>query len=257
MCKKKFFIQLSYDGTAYHGWQIQPNASTVQETIEQALRVLSGEKVSTMGCGRTDTGVHAADFYLHCELNLNQYNKDEFNYKLNHLLPDDISVKRIFEVDAALHARFSAVKREYRYYLYQQKNPFLKHYCAYFSKQLDVQSMREAGKLLFKHKDFTSFSKSKTDTKTNDCTMLNFEINELPDGRLEFVIEANRFLRNMVRSIVGTLLDVGTGKLDLTRFEQIIVAKNRSKAGVSVPANGLFLSRVSYEKGAFEGQNNE
>lgn len=249
MNKGRFFLQISFEGTNYHGWQFQPNAISVQEKIEEALGVLLQQKSTVFGCGRTDTGVHASDFYLHLDLDETKLSAEEFKYKLNHLLPLDIAVLNVYKVEEDVHARFHASSREYRYYLYQEKNPFFKQYASFFSRELDVDLMQSAGKLLFNHKDFSAFSKAKTDTKTNDCSIFNFEINKLSDGRLEFVIEANRFLRNMVRAIVGTLLDVGVGKLTLESFEEVILLKNRSKAGVSVPANGLFLHKVNYPSG--------
>jgi tRNA pseudouridine38-40 synthase len=251
MKKNKYFLRLSYDGTKYHGWQFQPNAITVQEVIEEKLAILIRSKVAVMGCGRTDTGVHASDFYLHCEFVLQKYNLDELCYKLNHMLPSDIAISKIIEVNGASHARFDAVSREYRYYVHQQKEPFIDKYSYLYVRKLNLQLMREAGELLLKHKDFTSFSKLHTDVNTNDCDVTAFQINELREGKLEFKIVANRFLRNMVRSIIGTLLEVGVGKITVNDFNDIIHSKNRSNAGASAPAKGLFLHKVKYPTGYF------
>lgn len=250
----KYFFQLAYDGTNYHGWQFQPNAITVQEVIETKLKVLVGSKVSVMGCGRTDTGVHASDFYLHCEFALQKYSIDELCYKLNHLLPNDISISSIIPVGDDAHTRFDAISREYRYYIHQQKNPFINKYSYFFVRKINIELMREAGKLLFQHKDFTSFSKLHTDVNNNDCDVTFFEINELGDGKIEIIITANRFLRNMVRSIVGTLLDVGCEKTSVKSFDEIIHSKNRSNAGASAPAKGLFLHEVKFPLGYFTAQ---
>jgi len=242
---------LSYDGTNYHGWQFQPNAITVQELIESKLKVLIGSKVGVMGCGRTDTGVHASDFYLHCEFDIQDYTTEELCYKLNHLLPNDIAISKVIEVGPACHARFDAISREYRYYINQQKNPFSDKYSYLYVREINLELMREAGKLLLEHKDFTSFSKLHTDVNNNDCDVSLFQINELCKGRIEIVITANRFLRNMVRSIVGTILEVGVGKVSVSEFNDIIHSKNRSNAGASAPAKGLFLHKVKFPDGYF------
>jgi tRNA pseudouridine38-40 synthase len=251
--KKKYFFCLSYDGTNYHGWQFQPNAITVQELIESKLKILIGSKVGVMGCGRTDTGVHASDFYLHCEFDIQKYDTEELCYKLNQLLPNDIAIYNVMEVNEEAHARFDAISREYRYYVNQQKNPFIEKYSYLYVRKINLEMMREAGQLLLKHKDFTSFSKLHTDVNNNDCDVSLFEINELGQGRIEIIITANRFLRNMVRSIVGTLLEVGVGKVSVEDFNNIIYSKNRSNAGASAPAKGLFLHKVKYPEGYFVG----
>jgi len=251
MKKNKYFFCLSYDGSNYHGWQFQPNAITVQEVIEDKLKILFGEKISIMGCGRTDTGVHASNFYLHCELVLQKYNLDQLCYKLNHLLPNDIAISEIVKVDDGAHTRFDAISREYRYYLHQEKNPFIDKYSYFYVRKIDLKLMRDAGNLLLSHKDFTSFSKLHTDVNNNDCDVTWFKINDLGQGKVEIVIKANRFLRNMVRSIVGTLLEVGTGKITLNDFNNIIDSKNRSNAGASAPAKGLFLHEVKFPEGYF------
>jgi tRNA pseudouridine38-40 synthase len=251
MKKNKYFFCLSYDGSNYHGWQFQPNAITVQEVIESKLLILFGEKVGVMGCGRTDTGVHASNFYLHCEFVLHKYNLHELCYKLNHLLPNDIAISKIVKVDDTAHTRFDAVSREYRYYLHQEKNPFIDKYSYFYVRKIDLKLMREAGEILLKHKDFTSFSKLHTDVNNNDCDVTLFKINDLGNGKIEIIIKANRFLRNMVRSIVGTLLQVGLGKISVNNFKTIIDSKNRSNAGASAPAKGLFLHEVKFPDGYF------
>lgn len=256
MEKGRFFIQLSYDGTRYHGWQFQPNAITVQELLEKALFTLTGEEIKVMGCGRTDTGVHAQDFYAHCELTILDLNTDKICYQLNHLLPPDIAIKKILPVGQDAHARFDAVSREYRYYIHRNKSPFVGQYSHYFSRSIAVNKMRKAGQALKVYKDFTSFSKLHTDVKTNLCEVSQFLINELPEDRIEIVIVANRFLRNMVRSVVGTLLDVGVGKTSLDDFHEIIKSKNRSNAGASAPAKGLFLHEVKYPLNYFQQKDN-
>ena len=249
--KIKYFVRLAYDGTKYHGWQYQPNAITVQEVVEASLQTLMGEKIAVMGCGRTDSGVHASDFYLHCELPENKCENIDVVYKLNRLLPQDISIKSMHKVTQDAHTRFNATKREYRYYIHQAKSPFINKYSYFFLRELNFDKMRQAGLTLKDFTDFTSFSKLHTDTNTNDCKIFEFEINSLQDGRIEIVIAADRFLRNMVRSIVGTLLDVGTGKTTYDQFIDIVNSKNRCDAGASAPAKGLFLSRVDYPKNLF------
>ncbi len=243
---KRFFVQLTYDGTNYHGWQIQPNALSVQEVIEENLSKLIGVKTAVVGCGRTDTGVHASDYYLHFDCEVLKYTEDEMCFKLNNMLPQDISIKKVFEVTPNAHARFDATKREYRYFIHQAKNPFVNPYSWFISREININSMQEAGSLLLKHKDFTSFSKLHTDNKTNICTIFTFEITQKPNAVIEIKISANRFLRNMVRSIVGTLVDVGLGKTTKDEFENIILSKNRTKAGVSAPAKALFLHQINY-----------
>ena len=248
---KRFFVQLSYEGTHYHGWQIQPNAVSVQEVIEEQLSKVMGVKISVVGCGRTDTGVHASEYYLHFDAETIKYTLNELCFKLNNMLPQDISIKKIFEVAPNAHARFDATSREYRYFIHQEKNPFLNPYSWFLSREINVKAMQEAGSMLFNHKDFTSFSKLHTDTKTNLCEIFTFEIIQKPNSVIQIKISANRFLRNMVRSIVGTLVDVGLGKKSLEEFNQIILSKNRAKAGVSAPAKALFLHQINYPPSTF------
>jgi tRNA pseudouridine38-40 synthase len=251
MEKNKYFFCLCYDGTRYHGWQFQPNALTVQQVIEEKLELLVGERVAVMGCGRTDTGVHATHFYLHCSFDLKRYTTEEFCFKLNQILPHDIAISKIIAVKQSAHARFDAVSREYRYYLHQKKNPFVQPYSYLYLRELNLEAMSKAGECLLTHRDFTSFSKLHTDVYTNDCEVSFFQIVELGEGKIEIIITANRFLRNMVRCIVGTLLEVGIGKITVADFDRIIHSKNRSNAGASAPAKGLFLHQVKYPLGYF------
>jgi tRNA pseudouridine38-40 synthase len=245
---KRYFIELGYNGRNFHGWQIQPNAITVQETLEDALKTLLRQKVNIMGCGRTDAGVHARQFFAHVELDLvaSKMDADQLSYKLNKFLSDDISIFRIFKVNEAAHSRFEALNRTYEYRLRMDKYPFDQEY-TYRSNypKLDFDLMNQAASLLLNYSDFTSFSKTGTDVKTNNCKIMHAEWKNVNDVWI-FTIKADRFLRNMVRAIVGTLLEVGSGKIDLEDFKEIIESKNRSNAGWSVPAHGLALVRLEY-----------
>ncbi|MGS2740586.1 tRNA pseudouridine(38-40) synthase TruA [Sinomicrobium sp. M5D2P17] len=240
----RYFIELSYHGKAYHGWQKQPNAGTVQETIEKALSLLLQEPISITGAGRTDTGVHARQMFAHFDTQ-SGISADTLVHKLNSLLPGDIVVYRIFPVEDNAHARFDATSRSYEYRINSFKDPFcagLSFYCRY---PLDMEKMNDAAKILIGRKDFQCFSKSKTDVKTYFCIIENAEWKRTGD-RLVFTITADRFLRNMVRAIVGTLLEVGQGKLQQENVKKILESKNRSQAGVSVPAHGLYLTKIQY-----------
>lgn len=241
----KYFIKLAYKGTDFHGWQSQPNADSVQERIEKALEVLLRKPTEIVGCGRTDTGVHAKMYFAHFETETALI-ASEFSYKLNALLPKSISVYEVFQVSDTAHARFDAVSRSYEYHILLENNPFewdttwqLSH------RTFDLNLMNEAAQKLLLHSDFKAFSKSKTDVKNYFCTITEAYWS-LDQNRLVFHITANRFLRNMVRAIVGTLLEVGEGKLSVSGFEQVILSQNRSEAGLSVPAKGLFLSNIVY-----------
>jgi tRNA pseudouridine38-40 synthase len=242
----RFFLKIAYRGTAYHGWQVQDNAHTVQAEMNEKISILCGEAVNVVGCGRTDTGVHAREFYLHFDLKkpLPFSNKD-FVYKLNRFLPEDIAVYGAWEVPAGAHARFDAVSRIYRYYVSLQKDPFAREIAMAYTGKLNVKAMQQAAGFLLDYEDFTSFSKLHTQTATNICHIVEAKW-EVRDSQLVFTITADRFLRNMVRAIVGTLLEVGRGKLNPEDMKTIIEAKDRSKAGYSVPAQGLFLERVKY-----------
>lgn len=242
---KRYFIQLSYKGTNYHGWQIQPNAISVQEVVEKTLSTVLRQKVEVVGAGRTDTGVHASFFVLHFDVNEELNNLENLVYKLNSLLPTDIAIQKIWQVSNDLHARFSAVSRTYKYYISTKKNPFKADTSFKYLLPLDIGKMNEATRILAEYEDFTSFSRLHTDVKTNNCKILWAEW-EVLNTQLIFTIKADRFLRNMVRAIVGTLLEVGKGKISLSDFRKIIEAKDRAAAGASAPAKGLFLVDVEY-----------
>lgn len=244
----RYFIHLAYNGTPYHGWQIQPNASSVQETLENAFSLLLGETIGIVGCGRTDTGVHAADFYAHFETEqeLSEANLTQLTFKANSFLSDDIRIYRIFMVNNDVHARFSATARTYQYHVSNVKQPFGKDFCHRVFYKPDIELMNKAAKILFEYTDFTSFSKLHTQTATNNCTIL-YARWDMVEEEYVFTISANRFLRNMVRAITGTLLEVGRGKLSLDDFRKVIESKNRCNAGTSLPAKALFLTKVEYE----------
>ncbi len=242
---KRYFIQLSYNGTAYHGWQIQPNAPTVQETINKALSTILRQEINIVGCGRTDTGVHASDFMAHFNADLNDFSTEQLCFKLNRFLPNDIAIQRIIEVHPEAHARFDAISRTYHYYLDTEKNPFTYNYSHTPHPIPDIDIMNEACKVLFDYIDFTSFSKLHTDVKTNNCKIYK-AVWERKGHQLIFTIKADRFLRNMVRAIVGTLIEIGNKKITIDEFRRIIESKNRGNAGVSVPGRALFLSNIEY-----------
>jgi len=240
---KRYFIELAYDGTAYCGWQIQPKVSTVQQTLEEAHGILVPDLKGVMGCGRTDTGVHASQYFAHFETQYPLHKNLE--YKINAILPKDIAVYRVFEVDSHLHARFSAVSRSYHYNIHFGKNPFKNHYSAFNAIELDVKSMNQAAQYLLGEHDFSSFAKSQTQTKTNLCTVKEAKW-ETTEGGARFEITANRFLRNMVRAIVGTMFLVGEGKLKPSEIATVIAMQDRSAAGKSAYAHGLFLNKIEY-----------
>jgi tRNA pseudouridine38-40 synthase len=244
--KKRYFIRLSYKGTNYHGWQIQPNASSVQEELNKALCTILNQPINVVGCGRTDTGVHASDFMAHFEVDETcGFDCGKLAFKLNRFLPHDIAIREVFRVKLDAHTRFDAISRTYNYKITKHKNPFRTESHWKIQHQLDVSKMNVAAKILLEYIDFTSFSKLHTDVKTNNCKITIAEWNE-SDDELVFTIKADRFLRNMVRAIVGTLIEVGRGKMDLNEFRQVIESKNRSNAGSSVPGNGLSLSKIEY-----------
>ncbi len=244
----RYFIRISYDGTAYHGWQIQENSVTVQSLLEEALRFRAGLTGSVTGCGRTDAGVHAREFYAHFDLDKvpGELDPDELRSRLNSYLPDDIAVQRIFPVLPGTHSRFHAVYRTYKYYISRVKDPFARAYSWYYHAPLDTSAMQQAADVLHEYSDFTSFSKLHSNAKTNNCT-ISYAGWEEKDGRMTFTITADRFLRNMVRAIVGTLVQAGKGKLTTEGFRRVIESKNRSNAGVSAPAHGLFLHEIGYK----------
>ena len=242
----RYFITLSYDGTAYHGWQIQPNAPSVQETLQGALSTLLRQPVEVVGAGRTDTGVHARMMVAHFDFPGSEDQSDNLAYKLNKLLPYDIAVQNVRPVADDMHARFSAVSRTYHYLLHLHKDPFLRNRSWQIYGPLDFEAMNRAASLLMEYRDFTSFSKLHTDTKTNDCLITEARWDEVVPGQWRFTITANRFLRNMVRAIVGTLIEVGRGRMTLEEFRQVIERRDRCQAGESVPAHGLYLVDIKY-----------
>jgi len=241
----RYFLQLSYKGTRYFGWQIQPNAVSVQEVLEKTLSTVLRESVAVVGAGRTDTGVHALFYILHFDV-LNEITESEkLVFHLNRFLPDDIAINKIWKVENEMHARFSAVSRTYKYFISTEKNPFKAETSFLYTGFLDVDKMNEAARILFYYNDFTSFSKLHTDVKTNNCKIYEAAWKQ-EDKQLVFSIKADRFLRNMVRAIVGTLLDVGKGKTTIEDFKKIIESKDRGAAGTSVPPQGLFLVDIEY-----------
>lgn len=242
----RYFITLSYDGTRYHGWQAQPNGISVQETLQKALSTLLRQAMEVVGAGRTDAGVHAKMMVAHFDINSQLLDCAQLVYKLNKILPPDIAVQKVEPVEDDMHARFSATSRTYHYFIHLRKSPFLKAYSWYVYGNLDFERMNEAARTLLEYRDFTSFSKVNTDTKTNDCTVTKAVWEELSPGEWRFTISANRFLRNMVRAIVGTLVEVGRGKMPVEQFRKVIEQKNRCSAGESVPGNALFLVDIRY-----------
>ncbi|MBR3856880.1 MAG: tRNA pseudouridine(38-40) synthase TruA [Bacteroidaceae bacterium] len=241
----RFFITLSYDGTRYHGWQIQPNGNSIQQELQQALSTLLRQPIEVVGAGRTDTGVHARMMVAHFDWE-EAIDGKQLVYKLNKLLPADIAVQEVRQVDEGMHARFSATSRTYQYFIHTRKDPFLQAYSWQVPFALDFDKMNEAAKVLLEYKDFTSFSKVGTDVKTNLCDLREAFWEEVAPGCWRFTITANRFLRNMVRAIVGTLVEVGRGRISIEEMRQIIEAKDRCQAGESVPAKALFLVDIKY-----------
>lgn len=240
----RYFIQLSYFGKNYHGWQIQPNATSIQEKLQQSLSTLLRNETEIVGAGRTDAGVHAIQMFAHFDVC--QKLDDNICYKLNAILPNDIVIHKVFLVNTDAHARFDATSRSYEYRMFIGRNPFLLDTTWQVNyKDINVDKMNKVCKILFQYKDFQCFSKVKTDVHTFNCTITEAKW-VLDKNELTFYISANRFLRNMVRAIVGTLLNVGLGKISVEEFKNIIESKNRSRAGVSVPAKGLFLTKVEY-----------
>ncbi len=240
----RYFIELSYSGKNYHGWQVQPDSISIQEKLNIAISKALQTKTEVVGSGRTDTGVHALQMFAHFDTN----HKLTLNFanKLNSILPDDIVIRRVFKVDDKKHARFDAVSRSYKYKILLERNPFLLDFSwQIHSKKFNVNLMNQAANLLLKYNDFQSFAKVKTDVYTYNCTITEAYWKQI-GKELTFYITANRFLRNMVRAIVGTMLDIGLGNISEEDFIKIIESKNRSNAGLSVPAKGLFLTKIKY-----------
>ena len=251
--KRRYFIRFAYDGTAYCGWQVQPNELSVQEVLTKALcTILRTEDIEIVAAGRTDAGVHARNMVAHFDVEDRLPAGLDLVNKLNSLLPSDISVIEIREVKPEVHARFDALSRRYEYHLVLQKDVFRHPFAMRIYNPLDFDRMNEAAKILFEYTDFTSFSKLHTDVKTNNCKIMAARWEQREEEWI-FIVEADRFLRNMVRAIVGTLLEVGRGKMTIDEFRQVIDAKNRCNAGSSVPAKGLFLVEVTYPKNIYTG----
>lgn len=247
----RYFIYLAYDGTRYHGWQIQPNGISIQQELMTALSTFLRKEIEVTGAGRTDAGVHARMMTAHFD-HPTPLNCKSITDKLNRLLPPDISVYKVVPVRQDAHARFDATFRTYRYYITTAKYPFNRQYtCRIWGKALDIEAMNQAAELLFGYTDFTSFSKLHTDVKTNNCRIMQARWEQLSSTEWAFVIQADRFLRNMVRAIVGTLFEVGRGKLTIDGFRQIIEQKDRCKAGTSAPGQALFLEDIGYPEDIF------
>jgi tRNA pseudouridine38-40 synthase len=243
--KQRYFIELSYDGTNYHGWQVQPNAVTVQELLDSALSTVLREPIATIGCGRTDTGVHATQFFAHFDGQALGISHQSLVNSLNGILPPDIAIKRIMDIHSDAHARFDATQRSYQYHIHFSKDPFRVNRSWELRDKLDIRLMNEAAWIMMEYTDFSCFSKSNTQTFTNNCKIEWAAWAEAGDG-LTFRITADRFLRNMVRAIVGTLVEIGRKELAPGDIRKIIESKNRGNAGTSVPACGLYLMEVKY-----------
>ncbi len=241
----RYFLEISYDGTEYHGWQYQPNGISVQEMIESKLSLIIKQPTTILGSGRTDAGVHAMRQYAHFDCDAFPCPIDEFMYRLNRTLPKDIGIRAIHPVIEKAHARFDATLRSYHYHITYVKDPFRHKYRYTLWHELDIEKMHQAAKILFEYNDFASFCKSNHDAKTTLCKIHKAEWVESP-GQLNFIISADRFLRNMVRAIVGTMVELGKGQITLDDFRRIIETKDRQAAGFSSPASGLFLAEVHY-----------
>ena len=240
----RYFIELAYNGTNYHGWQYQPNAASVQETLNTALSTILKTTIDVVGAGRTDTGVHAKQMFAHFDVEI-EIGIPFYIHKLNSFLPKDIAIINLHKVSDEAHARFDATKRTYEYHINTKKNVFENESSWYHPSQLDIEAMNAATQLLFTHTDFECFSKVNTDVNTFNCKIV--EAHWQQDGdKLIFTIAADRFLRNMVRAIVGTMINIGLGKISLKDFQTILESKDRSQAGFSVPAHGLYLTKIEY-----------
>jgi len=243
---QRYLIQLSFKGTCYHGWQIQPNGISVQKVLETTISTLLREQVAITGAGRTDAGVHALFFIAHFDALKNDLDSPDFIRHLNSFLPEDIAVQAVKKADPGFHARFSALSRTYIYVISRRKDPFSVEQSFYYPGILDMAKMNEAAEVLTQYSDFTSFSRLHSDVKTNICRVTYARWEE-SEGKLVFTITADRFLRNMVRAITGTLIDVGRGKISAENFRTIIEKKERKAAGASAPAKGLFLKHIDYQ----------
>ena len=251
----RYFIQLSYDGTGYHGWQVQPNGVSVQEVLQKALSTLLRQPTEVTGAGRTAAGVHASMMVAHFDWPAAHEGEGceeapldctQLTYKLNRLLPPDVAVQAVRPVGPEMHARFSATRRTYHYYIHTRKDPFLRGYSWQVNVPLDFALMNEAAQVLLEYSDFTSFSKTGTDVKTNICQLTEARWEQLKPGEWRFTVSANRFLRNMVRAIVGTLVEVGRHRMTISQMRHAIEAKDRQRAGESVPGHALYLTNIEY-----------
>lgn len=252
--KSRYFIFISFKGTCYHGWQTQPNAVSIQEILEKALSLTLREDISVTGAGRTDAGVHALSYCAHFDSGKQEINKDEnLIFRLNRFLPRDISVHSARKVTPEANARFSALSRTYRYIISRSKDPFSLDSSWYIYGSLDLEALNKAAALLLKYSDFTSFCRLHSDNKTNICKIYHASWSVAED-KLIFTITADRFLRNMVRAIVGTMVDLAGGKITLEDFEEIIKLKDRSRAGMSAPPEGLFLAGIEYPEEIFRSE---
>ena len=241
----RYFIELAYKGTNYHGWQYQPNANSIQETLNKALSLLLKTEIDIVGAGRTDTGVHAKQMYAHFDFET-EIEAPQLVHKLNSFLPKDIVIFDILKVADEAHTRFDATKRTYEYHIHSKKDAFEDDGSWLYQNQLDLDTMNKACQILFNHTDFECFSKTNTDVHTFNCVI--FDAHWKQNGeKILFTISADRFLRNMVRAIVGTMINIGTGKISIADFEKIIESKDRNQAGFSVPAHGLYLTKIEYE----------
>ncbi len=245
----RFFIELSYNGKLYHGWQIQPNANTVQQTLENGLNILLGTQISVVGAGRTDTGVHAQQMYAHFDCN-ETMEIPNLIYKLNSYLPKDIAIRDIKQVKDDAHARFDALSRTYTYRIGFKKNVFNFESAYYIKMPLDLDKMKAASEILLHYKNFKCFSRSNTDVKTYNCGIKSVSWSQT-ENELVFKIQADRFLRNMVRAIVGTLVEIGLHKIEVEAMHEIISSQDRAQAGPSAPAHGLYLSEIEYPNNIF------
>ena len=258
--RMRYFIFFGYDGTNYHGWQIQPNANSVQQELQRALSILLRKEIEVVGAGRTDTGVHARNMAAHFDWNPEEKVSeekvseeripmalDQLVYRLNRILPRDIAVYEVREVDAGMHARFSATSRTYHYYIHTRKDPFERHYSLQMNYPLDFEKMNQAAQYFLHHEDYAAFCKAGGDNKTTICHVSAARWVQTSPTTWHFEITANRFLRNMVRAVVGTLIDVGRGKISMDQFLDILHNGSRSDAGESMPGNALFLEDVGYD----------
>lgn len=245
----RYFIHLAFKGTNYHGWQVQPNCTTLQGEIEEKLGIYFKEKIAIMGAGRTDTGVHANNFYAHFDIS-KKIDTELAIYRMNRFFPADIAIKNIFPVKENAHARFSAISRTYKYYISKRKDPFNAEFALTLYDNVDFAILQKAAEIIMQYNDFESFSKVHTDVSNFKCSIYKSYWQQ-KEHLLIYTIKANRFLRNMVRAVVGTLLEVGSGNIDLNKFRKIIESKSREKAGKSVKGKGLFLHDIDYPKDIF------